>query len=313
MKKVMYKVTFIILIAICLSLSGYVVYNHFFANETHLMTYQDKLSKLKSMNSHKAVFVGGSGTHFGISAEMFQEETGIQTVNMGLHASISLNIYLDTIEPYLNKGDYLFICPEYDYYCTPWIKTDSQNVEFSMLYGNYAYQFLTSSWDALPNTLYVGWGKWADILKQIVSLKFTGHTTESYCRFDSNEYGDFVRYKEAYTLSRSYATFTETDDSSINALYERICALKDKGINTILLYPAYADFAFRENEMVINIISERINKYGIQTLFEPNKAIVSEDDLYDTVYHINYNGKKKYTEMIIREFKSIYTFDNNYE
>lgn len=268
------------------------------------MTYKDKISRLENLKDPKAVFVGGSGTHFGISTEEFEKKTGIPSVNMGLHASISMNTYLELVYPYINYGDYVFIIPEYDYYCTPWIKTDSQNVEFSILYANNYIEFFTSSIDAFPNSVYVGWSKCADDIKQIVSLVFTGHSTEAYSRLDSNSFGDFVNYKTNIKFIDSYVIFDHINDDSINKLIEMVCRIEKKGANVFILFPPYADFAFVQNEAVIQNTYRRLSDdHRIRLLFSPYETKVNRNELYDTVYHLNYNGKKRYTQFIINKFQ----------
>ena len=268
------------------------------------MTYKDKIFRLEIINEKKAVFIGGSGTHFGISAEEFEEKTGIQSVNMGLHASISMKTYLELIYPYVNDGDYIFIIPEYDYYCTPWVKMDSQNVEFSMMYANNYIEFFTSSIHAFPNSVYVGWSKCADDIKQIVSLVFTGHSTEAYLRQDSNIYGDFVNYKKRINFIDNYATFDHLNEDSISQLMGMISRIEKKGAIVFILFPPYADFAFDQNIKIIqNIYGYLSNNRSIRMLFQPYETKFSRDELYDTVYHLNSQGKKRYTQLVINKFQ----------
>lgn len=304
MRKIILKLIAVAIFSLLLSISGYVSYYFLFASNTHLMTYHDKTERLKSIDCPKAVFIGGSGTHFGLSAEEFEKQTGIKSVNMGLHASISMKTYLDLIETSLKDGDYLFIAPEYDYYCTPWVKTDSQNVEFALIYSNNIKGFELSSINAIPNTLYVGWSKWADNFKQMISLKMTGHSTEAYSRYDSNEYGDFVNYKTQYYLSSSYSVLKTIDQESIDNIVKRIRSFENRGVRVYLVFPPYADFAFAKNEDVIMNIYSILQAEDVNVLFAPNYSIATEENLYDTVYHVNKKGKQEYTQLVIDSFNS---------
>lgn len=72
---------------------------------------------------------------FAPQTHMVEKESKIQSVNMMLHASVSMDTYLTDVSKYLNKDDILFIIHDYDYYCTEWKKLDSQNMEFSILYS----------------------------------------------------------------------------------------------------------------------------------------------------------------------------------
>lgn len=68
----------------------------------------------------KIVVAGGSSTLFGIDAIQIEKETGIPTVNFGLHAAMSLDRLLSELPKQLNSGDILILALEPYYYgCDP--------------------------------------------------------------------------------------------------------------------------------------------------------------------------------------------------
>jgi hypothetical protein len=94
-------------------------------------SYIDKVRRLESLrNTRKAVFVGGSATHFGIQAELFEKETSIAALNMGLHGDVAFKIYMDNVLPYLKNGDAVFLCPEYEYYSRKFDETNKESIKF---------------------------------------------------------------------------------------------------------------------------------------------------------------------------------------
>lgn len=289
---------------IVFSISGFLCYGYLFSSRTHMMTYVDKINRLKEIKGRKAIFIGGSATHFGVCAENFEKETQINSLNMGMHASINLPTYIDDVKPYMNKGDILFIIPEYDYYCTEWKKSDSQNVEFAVFYDTRIMDFCTQSFDALPNLIYTGWSEWSNIFKQIVSLSFTGKTTESYHRQESNQWGDYMVNIGERKISPSYEVFMDLNYESVNSFKQSVFELQKKGINVFVLFPPYVEYAYNGNNYVINKVYSKLKQENkICLLFSPENSKFEKTFFYDTVYHLNLTGKKEYTRLIIETFR----------
>ncbi|MDD3414992.1 MAG: hypothetical protein PHY47_13450 [Lachnospiraceae bacterium] len=304
MRKLGIKLASGFLIAVLLSVGGYTCYGNLFSKETHMMSYKDKLERLSELEEKKAVFVGGSATHFGISAEKFEQSTGIQSVNMGLHASISMDTYLSTVIPFLKEGDLLFITPEYDYYCTEWIKTDSQNTEFAVYYNDQLCKYAFSSTDAVPNLLYTGWNQWSNICKQIISLKLYGKTTEAYSRNGSNKWGDYTMNNHPSEISSSYSTLKGINDESMKKLQSYINEIKNNGIQVYVLFPPYLDSAYEVNKVTINEVYKSLENANVDLLFEPGETKYDSSQFFDTVYHLNDNGRNRYTQLLIEKFNN---------
>ena len=152
------KLLAVLLFLILLCTSGHCLYKEY-AQTSDSASYIDKLERLKSMDERKAVFVGGSATHFGVQAELFQQLTGIPSVNMGLNAGISIGLYLDSVEPFLNAGDVLFITPEYSYFDGELYNYVEADAEFLLYYANGTLPQLNSIGylKMVQPTLYSGW------------------------------------------------------------------------------------------------------------------------------------------------------------
>lgn len=307
MEHIRRKIVILFVVAISTSLLGYILYGACFSSKAHMMSYEDKIERLSELAEHserKAVFVGGSGTHFGIKAEKFEKECHLKSVNMGLHASISMNTYLSAVDPYLKDGDCLFIIPEYDYYCTEWIKTSKQNVEFAVFYNKNIVGFLKNRpFEALENLLYVGWGLNADCIKQVISLMISGRTTDAYNRTDSNCYGDFVGYRSNHSFTNVFASFNQTNNDAFLHLLTYVNKFEHRGIRVYILFPPYAEFAYNGNNHVINEIHDYLKKHRMRLLFNPKDSVYEEKLFYDTVYHLNEEGRNVYTDLVIRKFQ----------
>src|SRR4051794_11320917 len=62
----------------------------------------------------RLVLVGGSGTLYGIDAELIERKTGVPTVNFGTHAGLGLRYLLTRARRELRPGDRVLLAPEYE-------------------------------------------------------------------------------------------------------------------------------------------------------------------------------------------------------
>lgn len=67
----------------------------------------------KYANQGRILFVGGSQTHYSVSAEQTEAALGCPAVNMGLHAGLGLNTMAATAETLARAGDLVVFYPEY--------------------------------------------------------------------------------------------------------------------------------------------------------------------------------------------------------
>lgn len=63
--------------------------------------------------AHRILFVGGSHTHYSISAAQIESELGCPSVNLGLHAGLGLGAILEDAAGVVRAGDLVVITPEY--------------------------------------------------------------------------------------------------------------------------------------------------------------------------------------------------------
>ncbi|MFO7561032.1 MAG: hypothetical protein R6X02_00185 [Enhygromyxa sp.] len=77
----------------------------------------DKHARLRSAESPRLIFVGGSSVGFGIDSREF-ESLGLAPVNMGLNATLGIPFMLAEVEGQLRRGDVVVIAPETRLYWT---------------------------------------------------------------------------------------------------------------------------------------------------------------------------------------------------
>jgi hypothetical protein len=63
----------------------------------------------------RVLLVGGSGTHFGISAQQMEQQLGLPVINLGLHAGLGLDAILGATVTQIRRGDVVVFAPEYGF------------------------------------------------------------------------------------------------------------------------------------------------------------------------------------------------------
>jgi hypothetical protein len=66
----------------------------------------------------RVLLVGGSGTHFGISAQQIEQQLGVPVINLGLHAGLGLDAILGAATTQIRRGDVILFAPEYAFLST---------------------------------------------------------------------------------------------------------------------------------------------------------------------------------------------------
>jgi hypothetical protein len=67
----------------------------------------------KLLGPHRIVLVGGSHTHYSLSALDIEVQTQCPTVNLGLHAGLGLGVLLENASELVRPGDLVVVTPEY--------------------------------------------------------------------------------------------------------------------------------------------------------------------------------------------------------
>jgi hypothetical protein len=314
MVKILVKLSVLSLLFAILSVCGFIAYYDIF-QITHTASYIDKVKLLESLqNTKKAVFVGGSAAHFGIQAELFEKETAIPAVNMGLNIGVAFRIYMDNVLPYLNDGDMVFLCPEYEYYSRKFDEISKESIELIYLSDAMIFKNITPLYKikAIPKTLMAGWRFFKDITILYVENRdnmrvVLRNGVGNYRRNYSDKYGDYKGIKDFPNGSfKINHTIIYDDKMVIPKLDEYADYLsRTNNIEVYLLFPPCTYSLFETSGLEMGkIYSEVLSSKNLKTLFRPQDVIYKDDDFFDTVYHLNYKAAIKHTQYIISRYKN---------
>lgn len=265
--------------------------------KTYIASYEDKLSQLKSINGEKTVFIGGSSVALGINAEYFSSLSDRQAINMGLYAMKSYDIYLGTIEPYINKNDIVVLQLEYVAYQNDYWDYNDVGLDIANLIGcyddtlsfphrlqYYQKQFLRSYGRLFESTIFT---------KGPMKEKL-------YLRSNVNEYGDFFGHKNMPSNYEGNSHFNYTiNDSAIKNILKYIEKFEEKGATVYINFQPYcvcddSDTVERQSDYIYSKLKQcfcdRLLQKPIDNIYYDKSCF------FDTDSHLNYSESLKFTE-----------------
>ena len=268
----------------------------------HLGAYRDKLNTIKDIETPKTLFVGGSSVLFGVNAEYYEKLSGERSVNMGLHALRSPDIYLSCIEPYIHEKDTVVIALEYSSYRSEnaWKEYDDVGLDVAQLSGEY-YRVVPSQnkgtyffHQFLRSFERVSVGLYNETIKEPLI-----GTEKVYLRDNITAYGDFKPEFATNTQNPSPRREPfEFSEEAIQNVFKYAERYKEKGAEVFIAFaPCYCTDIDAQKMKRYNQVFQKY--FGEKVLGSPSDWMLQDGNLfYDTAYHLIREQALKHTEYI---------------
>ena len=259
----------------------------------------DKHRILENTASPKIVLVGGSNLAFGIDSAAIQNTFHVPVVNFGINMGFGLARILDDVSPFLNSGDILIIVPEYEHFTNEW---NGSSPAYELIFDARQYRFLWSLYYGLPSKfdIYL-----STHLKTIIA-RFTPPNPHAYSRYGFNEYGDYVKH-----LTMENLPFIPVENIGVinHAYLGRFFQMVDnfaaRGITIAFSYPSFEEQSYRNSAGVIAELDAAFRaKENLLVISKPESYCFPTVLFYDTVYHLNKEGRDIRTAQLIADLQS---------
>lgn len=274
-----------------------------------------KHNRVKNLNRPKIIFAGGSNLALGLNSELIEKELNAPVVNLSLHAGLGLDFMLNELKAVIIKNDVVFLSTEY----------------FLDLTGELELKRLTSNYYSDARKYYIddelnSFAYWLNYSKQSVSrsLDLTRINLEAldlsqnpiqkeksdedvYSRNGFNKYGDVISHLNKVPSPKKLngrMLFKYFYWDGINQLNEFHKYAKEKGVTVFFVYPNYCESQFNQNKNVINKLALDMSKdLKMEILNSPSDFVYPDSLFFDTVYHLNKEGREKRTKRMIELIK----------
>ena len=271
------------------------------ASTSLLLSYIQKDKLLKTKESPRMIFVGGSNLSFGLNSQMIKDELNINPINTGVHANIGLQYMLNNTIQYIKAGDVVVLAPEYHIFFRDYHST-SEELFRSVFDVNPSKVQLLSIQQAIRLIPYVT----KYLITKISPTEYFNITENKIYGVNSfNEYGDTYTHwdLENEEFIPMYRIGTPFDRKAIIGIVRFKEAIERKKAKLFVTYPGLQDISYMYNVETIQKIENEYKKHDLQTLGYPERYKIPNDMMFNTPYHLNKKGVDRRTRLLIDDYK----------
>ncbi len=296
-KRFIYNSSFLSAIIIAIILISPKVFAPIISEKNHYIASTiDKENRLKNIKSPKIILIGGSGTAYSINSKTIEDTLKMPVVNMAVAYGVGLTFMLEEIKNEIKEGDKIIIFPEYDLPLVGNTKLltllNDLNPEASKYYGFNALDWLKFG---IYNFQRVG----SSLFYKIKNSEITDSTTLR-TAFDSH--GDMIAHlnlPKIRPLKDAMKLYNNNYSLEIEAMNQLVAFAKTKKAIVFYSFPAYPKPEYFKNKNAIQFLEQRIKgNFKGQILNNAEENVYEESDFYDTIYHLNKDGRSKRSQYL---------------
>jgi hypothetical protein len=290
------------------------------ANDYALATVL-KHEQLRRSPARSIVLVGGSNLAFGMDSALIERETGCHVTNMGMNGYLGVRYMLEEVSPALKAGDVVVIALEYDNF----FKTvDGAGADLLMVAkaNPDAVSYLTwdQRWMVLSAMPYVAQQK---ILRLMRTQAFrledmlsgeTGQAAQELDVLNIERLSGFTRHGDLtshlgvtwpYALGDGVdATRTPVDPGVGPLLAAFNQEMTARGVSVVMSYtPVTKTYYARHGAQLEALHRDVVLKAGLNAPSPPSAYVFDDSVFFDTVYHLNAQGRQTRTERLIGDVR----------
>lgn len=266
----------------------------------YLATLIDKEARLNSLDSNRLILVGGSNLSFGVNSALIEEELPVKVANLSLHAGLSLTFMINQVNHLMKKGDVVVLIPEYPLYL------DSFSPDIDLIqFANELYPATKAYYHFSPRELIEA--KYQRFRKYFQPDAFRVDSVFNRQLFD--KYGDNLGHlnksPSEQLIDRKPINIIEID-KTVSLLKNFANECKNKGVTVMISYPPYSKTEYvGKNKERIDALDIKLRNKLPEIVFLDKPSTYTFDDslFYDTIYHLNKNGREKRTKILIQNLK----------
>lgn len=264
-----------------------------------------KDSLLKSTKSPRIIFIGGSNITLGLNSQLVKDSLKLNPINTGIIAPIGLKYMLKSSIEFVREDDIIIVIPEYHQFYGS--LADGEELLLPLLFEvSYKFnsvdlkQYLKLS-QHVPKYIASKLSFWNDFkADEFVENNLMG--LQSY-----NIYGDASKHWDM-PKPATFVEYEMVDDLNMEAfeiLTEFKTEVDNKKAYLFISYPCFSESSFNKSLNQINNIENKLKELQIDILGTPKRYKFNDSLIFDTAYHLTYDGVKLRTELLIEDIKKI--------
>ena len=266
---------------------------------------------LSKASGPRIILIGGSGVGYSVDSEAIIKETGMPVVNMGVFGQFGLRYMLEEVKAEVQSGDILVVIPEYSHFYYMFEGWRGLNELIFVYPKSLFYLSSKAQFKAMAKTFPRFYKKKIEHLGQNLIAKWTRTTPRP---ISYNQYGDYVAHldsEEIFPLQKEglFHDFVKINQLKLNKkVVETLNAfeqeMREKGATMLFSYPTVPDVQFAAFQRFPAEIARQVAENAhFKVLNTPADEVQPLNDFYDTVYHLNREGRTKRTRRLINYLK----------
>lgn len=260
-----------------------------------------KDSLFKNIDSPRIIFIGGSNIAMGLNSQIIKDSLKLNPINTGIIATIGLKYMLRSSIEFIREGDIIIVIPEYHQFYQN--LADGEGVLLPLLFE------VSHKFDIIDIKQYIK-------LSQFIP-KYIGSKLKFWKLLENDLYGLPLNniYGDDYSnwallkpnTFTKYSFNGNLNIEAFNMLTEFKTKVENKKAYLFISYPCYAESSFNECFNQINIVENKFKELQIAILGTPMRYKFNDSLIFDTEYHLTYDGVELRTKLFIEDFKKART------
>jgi hypothetical protein len=274
-------------------------------------------NQLTAPVSRKIVLVGGSNLNFGVDSAYIEDVTGCHVANMGINGFLGVRFMLNEADPNLRRGDIAVLAFEYDAYMNtvdgrasaqvmvsksvPEVFryfTPRQRLRMAQAVPYVAQQKILGRMEETYDWLVKGVNPLTDVslIRQVESL--AGVT----------RHGDLVSHlgiEWPYGFEDGLDfTALGLDPDVVDLLQDFAQRMQDRGVHVVMSYtPVMRSYYARYRAEIEDLHARLDAAHPLDPPSPPSAFIYDEELFFDTVYHLNAEGRALRTSRLVEDIR----------
>ena len=256
----------------------------------------DRHARAADLDAPRVVFMGNSNLAFGLDSEYLERELGRPVVNLGLHGALGLNFIVEETLSVIEKGDVVVVC-------IPYYLNEAGSGK--MLYTMNQVNPESRAWTK-GVTAYDRFGFALDDAVKLTQKArrqgFRKRTVKKketvYRRNAFNNYGDVIAHTNMPVPKKrnpwSPTWDVEGFDSQVKTLTNFYEKAQAKGATVYMVYPAFIHSMYEQTKEELAILQDYYAELPFEVLGKPEDFAYPDSLFFDTVYHLNKQGREKW-------------------
>jgi hypothetical protein len=264
-----------------------------------------KDSLLIATLSTRIIFIGGSNLSFGLDCQVIKDSLKINPINTAITANVGIKYMLENTMKYVKKGDIIVFVPEYDHFYRDW--------NFGSLYllstvidvnrSNINLLNKKQLYNCLP---YTG----AFILSKLNPFAYINpKESDVYSVNSFNKYGDVDTHRNLENRHDGFKPgtidITEYNPKIVVEIKQIKDKLQEKGCIFLVSFPCFQETSFNNSIEAIKKVEGDLKINTFEILGTPERYMMSDSLMFDTVYHLNKQGLERRTKLLIEDLKTV--------